>query len=185
MKIHFSDLYFEKLCDESDISSFSCSDEVIDSFLLNDAKEFQKDRIATTYLFYLNEIFVSFVSLANGCIDAEYVEPRAGKQGFLPQKYPALLIAQMGTHKDYQKMGIGENMLKFSFAVALQVCEIVGCRVVRVDASKRKSHVIEFYKKYGLFEQFGRTDGETAYLLRDLTKICDSDGINADIRAFI
>jgi GNAT superfamily N-acetyltransferase len=185
MKLFFDDLQFIKLNDRVDLTSFTCGDEIIDSFLMNDAKEFQKDHIAKTYLFYLEGTLVSFVSLANGCIDAAYVEPRSGRQEFQPQKYPALLIAQMGTHKNFQKKGIGEIMLNFSFAIALQLCEIVGCRVVRVDASKREPYIVDFYRKYGLFEQFGRMDQDTVNMLRDIKNIQEMSGVNADIRTFM
>jgi len=183
MKIPLNDLNFFKLDDSFDISSFSCGNTEIDSFIKDDAKNYQKDRISVTYLCYYHDELVGFFSVAMGCIDARAVEPQDGKKGYGPKKYPALRLAQMATLKEYQGHDVGKNMLTYVFAIGFALCEFIGCRVVIVDA-KKDEKTINFYKKYGSFEDFGPSDATTQSLLRDLNKIPDGERINTELTEY-
>jgi GNAT superfamily N-acetyltransferase len=86
----------------------------------------------------------------------------------------------MATLKEYQGHDVGKNMLKHVFAIGFALCEIIGCRVVIVDA-KKDERTINFYKKYGSFEDFGPSDNTTQSLLRDLNKIPGEERVNTEI----
>lgn len=182
MKIPFIEIQYALLTEDTDLSSFSCGDDEIDSFLADDAKEYQKDRIATTYLAYHNGELVGFFSLANGCISAEAVESRSG-ESFRPKKYPALKIAQLGTCKRFQGRDVGKHMLKIIIGIALSLGKYVGCRVILVD-SKQDPRLIHFYHDYGLFERFGDGSGETIPFMRDIKKIDTHEGVDQEITEF-
>ncbi len=184
MKILFDDLKFSILTDETDLSSFDCGDPEIDTFLKEDAKEYQRDKIATTYLAYYNNELAGFFSIANGCIRAEAVESQDGKKEYRPQKYPAIKIAQIGTCRKFQGEDVGKNMLKLVVAMALSLGKYVGCRVILVD-SKKDPRLLHFYQDYGLFERFGDGKSKTIPLMRDIKKIDTTERINADITKYI
>lgn len=181
MKIHFNELKFRILSDSTDLSSFHCGDPEIDDFLQNDAKDYQKDRLATTYLVYHQDRLVGFFSLAAGCIIASVVE--SDRPGFQPLKYPAVKIAQLATIREFQGRDIGKHMLTVVFAVALNLSQYLGCRVVIVDAKKNQA-ALNLYLKYGNFKSFGKGEEKTVPLFRDLKKIETDATINSELTRF-
>lgn len=70
-------------------------------------------------------------------------------------------------------------MLTVAFAVALNLYRYIGCRVVILD-SKKDDKILDFYRKHGNFEAFGKGNG-TIPLMRDLKKIVVDDTVNSDL----
>ncbi len=69
---------------------------------------------------------------------------------------PILRIARLGVDKRYQSQGVGGQLLKKMFYLALELEALVGCVGIFVDA---KDDAISFYKKYA-FEIAPLVDGE-------------------------
>lgn len=181
MKIQYQDIKFALLTPDVDLSCFDCGDVEINDFIQNDAKTYEENLLAKTYLAFYNSEPIGFFSLAMGSIDAKAVESQDGKKGYRPKKYPAVKIAQMATCKSYQGRDVGKNMLKLAFGLSFDLCKRVGCRVVIVD-SKKDEKTVNFYKKYGEFEHFGSgKDSETIPLFRDLLKMKSDERVNRPI----
>jgi len=86
-------LIFSKLSEDSDISSFVCSDSKdLEDFLRNDAKIRQQEKISTTYLVHSGTVLVGFFSLSMGCITSDSVKKMSLEIEDPPNKYPALLL---------------------------------------------------------------------------------------------
>jgi GNAT superfamily N-acetyltransferase len=169
--INPASLVFSRLIASSDLSSFSCGQyRDLEDFLKHDARTYQENRIATTYLVYDNTTLVGFFSLAMGCVAADAVAGNAEQKGYLPKKYPALLIARLATCDGFQGQGIGGEMLKQIFAKAFLLCDEVGCRVVKVDA-KNNLRTIRFYENHGGFIPIGKGDGDTVPMIVDINKM--------------
>jgi len=183
MKIPFSELKFKILDESTELSSFECGDSNIDDFLKNDAKSYQKDRLATTYLVYYGDQLVGFFSLAAGCIIATAVESPTDRLGNQPKKYPALRLAQLATSNEFQSRDIGQHMLRVVFAIALDLCRKIGCRVIIVDA-KNNDRTINFYQKYGNFKKFGKGNDDTVPLMMDLNKAVKNGTVNLELEDF-
>ncbi len=72
MTIDIKSLIFSKLSDDSDVSSFACSDSKdLEDFLGNDAKTRQHEKISTTYLVHSGNDLIGFFSLSMGCITSD------------------------------------------------------------------------------------------------------------------
>ena len=75
MNIDLITLVFSKLTDDSDVSTFTCSDsEDLEDFLRSDAKTRQHEKISTTYLVHSGTQLVGFFSLSMGCIVSDHVK---------------------------------------------------------------------------------------------------------------
>jgi len=174
MTIDIYSLVFSKLSDDSDVSSFACSDSKdLEDFLRNDAKTRQQEKISTTYLVHSGTDLVGFFSLSMGCITSDSVKKMSLKIEDPPNKYPALLLARMATKDGLRGQGIGREILKHVFAIAFKLTEQIGCRFVKVDA-KRDPRAIRFYENYGGFIKITQ-NSETIQMVVDLNKIDDEE----------
>jgi GNAT superfamily N-acetyltransferase len=172
MNIDPDSLSFSKLTDDSDVSSFDCSDSSdLEDFLKNDAKTRQHEKISMTYLVHSGTMLVGFFSLSMGCIVSDHVKKMLPGIEEPPQKYPALLLARMATQDGMRGYGIGYEMLKHVFAMAFVLTEQIGCRFVKVDA-KRDPRTIRFYEKYGGFVKITE-NSDTVQMVVDLNKVFD------------
>lgn len=170
MTINLKSLSFSKLSDDSDVSSFACSDSKdLEDFLRNDAKTSQHEKISATYLVHSGSDIVGFFSLSMGCITSDAVKKMSLGIEDPPKKYPALLLARMATNDGLRSQGIGREMLKRVFALAFKLTEQIGCRFVKVDA-KKEEKTIRFYKKYGGFKKITESD-DTIQMVVDINKI--------------
>jgi len=170
MTIDLQSLVFSKLSDESDVSSFLCSDsEDLRDFLQNAAKIGQHEKISITYLVYSGSCLVGFFSLSMGCITSKDVPKKTLEIEDPPNKFPALLLARMATTDGMRSQGIGREMLKRVFNIAFDLTEQIGCRFVKVDA-KKDPRTVSFYKKNGGFIQI-HENSDTVQMIVDLNKI--------------
>ena len=63
-----SDFDFVKLSPDTDLENFDCDEDEITAFLKEDAKKYQHQRLANTYLFLKNNKIVAYFSLSNDCL---------------------------------------------------------------------------------------------------------------------
>ncbi|MDD1703183.1 MAG: hypothetical protein LUQ31_09415 [Methanoregula sp.] len=119
MTFDLKTLVFSRLSDDSEVSSFVCSDSKdLEDFLRNDAKIRQHEKISITYLVHSGNTLVGFFSLSMGCITSDSVKKMSLGTEDPPNKYPALLLARMATNDGVRSQGIGREMLKHVFALA-------------------------------------------------------------------
>lgn len=170
MPIEFKNLVFSLLAQDSDVSSFRCSEYYdLEDFIKSNAKRYQEDRIAITYLVHYENHLIGFFSLAMGCITAASVKDMKRNVHYDEKKYPALLLARIATHDDYRRMGIGSHMLKYVFASAFRLCPFVGCRFIKVNAIKSDG-TLNFYKTYGGFREITES-ADTVEMVVDLNEV--------------
>jgi len=170
MTINLKSLIFSKLTDDTDVSSFSCSDsDDLQDFLRTAAKNNQRERISTTYTVHSGTELVAFFSLSMGCIRSEFVKDKVTVDvDAPPNNYPALLLARIATKDGYQSQGIGREMLKRVFNLAFDLTDQIGCRFVKVDA-KKDPRTILFYEKNGGFIKI-HENADTIQMVVDLNK---------------
>ncbi len=174
MTVDLNSLVFLKITDEADVVPFFCSQyRDLENFLKDDAKNYQRERIATTDLVYSDGTLVGFFSLAMGYVGSNEVMGRIGEIIYTPKRFPALLLARMAVHDGIRGQGIGQEMLSRVFSVAVNVCPHVGCRFVVVDA-KKDPRTINFYEKYGHFEKIHESD-ETVKMIVDMNVLTGED----------
>jgi Predicted acetyltransferase len=102
-------------------------------------------------------------------IDTEKAsQPEDGESDYPYSHYPALKIARLAVHREWEGRGIGTAMLVESVITAFIISKYGGCRVITVDAKKK---AVGFYERYGFkkAKTSKETDAVTMYL--DLNKM--------------
>jgi GNAT superfamily N-acetyltransferase len=111
MIIPFSELEFIPLTKDHNLTSFRCQETELHDFLKENALKDQLNRISATRLVYYKGRLVGYFTLVNDCIEVKAIEESDGEPGYPYAKYPAIKIARLATHSDFERRGIGRNML--------------------------------------------------------------------------
>lgn len=174
MNIDFARLSQIQLSSETEIKPFKCSEDDLNGFLFEDAKHFQRELMAVTYLIEDNQRdkTVAYYSLLADKIifnpEEKAVWNRLNRN--IPNSkrrrtYPAVKIGRLAVNEDYSGLGIGTFVLdniKYAFATLRRL----GCRFITVDALKS---AIVFYEKNGFrFFTDSDKDDDTRLMFYDL-----------------
>lgn len=151
-----------QLSSDTDIKPFKCADNDLNDFLFDDAKHFQKELMAVTYLLeYLEQNkTVAYFSLL-----ADKITFNPDEKGMwnklnrnIPnskrrRSYPAVKIGRLAVSEEFVGNRLGTFILdntKYAFANVKRL----GCRFITVDAL---STAVAFYEKNG-FQFFTEQD---------------------------
>ncbi len=170
----FSKLSQIQLSSETEIKPFKCAEDDLNGFLFDDAKHFQKELMAVTYLIEDNEknLTVAYFSLLADKItfnpDETTVWNKLNRK--IPnskrrRNYPALKIGRLAVNEMYAGTGVGTFVID-SIKYAFTSVKRLGCRFLTVDAL---SSATKFYEKNG-FQFFTELDKaeETRLMFYDL-----------------
>ena len=159
---------------ESDIKPFKCKDSDLNEFLYEDAKFFQEELMAVTYLLEsmeLNKTVAYYSLLADKIIfnpEDKTVWNKLNRN--IPnnkrrRSYPAVKIGRLAVNEEFEGEGIGTFILD-SIKYAFVNVKRLGCRFITVDAL---NNAVDFYKKNGfLFFTEQDEDEETRLMFFDL-----------------
>lgn len=144
MKIEWTDddIEIQKLAG-SPPADFACPRQEQTDYFVKQAWAHQQQGIAVTYVLLHKNLIVGYVTLTMDEIPLAKTERPEGI-GF--SRLPALKLAQMGVHKDYNRNGFGHMLVTFAVLTAQQIRDKVGCRYVTLDA---KTDVVDFYRRQG------------------------------------
>lgn len=170
----FSKLRQLQLSDDSDIKSFKCADSDLTEFLFDDARHFQRELMAVTYLLeYMedNKTAAYFSLLADKITfnpDEKGIWNRLNRN--IPntkrrRSYPAVKVGRLAVNEEYSGQGLGTFILD-NIKYAFSNVKRIGCRFITVDALKS---AVPFYELNG-FQFITETDkdDETRLMFFDL-----------------
>jgi GNAT superfamily N-acetyltransferase len=130
-------MLIRQLAQSDHLAEFN-SNAVIDGWLKFNAKPFQVQQRAQTYLGFHQNQLVGFYSAQ--VFDGE-------------QSINSILLIKLAVDARYQGQGFGAELLHHAIGTAKQVSALVGCRGIVTYA---KDSAIRFYAKHG-FELIDRT----------------------------
>lgn len=150
----FSKLRQLQLTKDTNIKQFKCADSDLNDFLYEDAKHFQTELMAVTYLLEYPEQdkTVAYFSLLADKItfnpDDKGVWNKLNRN--IPnskrrKSYPAVKIGRLAVSEEFAHCGLGTFLLdniKYAFANVKRL----GCRFITVDAL---NSAVGFYKRNG------------------------------------
>lgn len=163
-KIPFDKLSFSLLNEDIDVSSFQCGEPDLTEFLIEDALENQSARLSVTRVVSPEGRVAGFFTLTNDCIIRKGINEGDGEEWYPYPHYPAVKIARLATHREYEGRGIGRAMLLKTVAIAMRLSCYVGCRMITVDS---KPNSEGFYLKYGFQRALMKEKKDTIPLYRD------------------
>ena len=147
---------------------FSCGDEDLDDFFLNDAFKYEQQLLSKSFCFRLrndNSVIVCAFTLSNSSLDARNL-PNNRKRKLaenIPHEkrisvYPATLIGRLGVNSEFGGKGIGGELMYFIKSWMFDPSNKTACRYLTVDAYNNK-RTLDFYEKNG-FKTVFSTDSQ-------------------------
>lgn len=140
------------------IKPFNCGNEKLNSFLFNKAEKFQNSLVSVTYLLEDTENTIAYYSVSNDLLKISPNESRAFKsllKKTMPssivydmlswQSFPAVKLDMFAVDKNYQRKGIGEQMLMF-IVKNFTVNNKTGCLFITADVLNT-DQAVSFYSK--------------------------------------
>lgn len=107
-----------RLTPDTELVGFDCGDDDLNSFLVEDAKNFLDKRIATSYLLVDGDNIVAYFCLLNDKISRQDVTNSQWKKirgGFPERKqfgsYPAIKIGRFAVSSKYRGRNIGTDLM--------------------------------------------------------------------------
>ena len=169
------DLTLSILSKSTVVEDFKSEDSDLNDFLLSEAKDYQEQLMAVTYILKDNSAnrIVAYFSLLNDTIRFEKNDKKTRnkinrKIPYTKQRnhYPAVKIGRLAVDTDYSGQGIGEHVLRF-IKTFFTVSNKTGCRFITVDAYAKS---VGFYEEKGGFKFFTDSDEceETRLMYFDL-----------------
>ena len=164
--------------------SFKCKNSELKDFLIEDAYQNQIDHISVTRLVFYEGRLVAYFTLVTDVIRKKELNDGDGEPGFIYNTYPALKIARLATHEEFERQGIGRGMLLKIFSIWIRLSANIGCRIITVDS---KPDTVRFYTKFGFHEALNPRNLEgrdTIPLYIDIHKELDRIGKNYTLSEF-
>ena len=160
----------KKRIEKFDCKNENFENEDLNDFLKKDVIEYHRSLILKTYVYYLENInpqeanIVAFVSFLNDTIEKKVPDLTFNNRfkQFLPKdshiylqfkkldKLPSVKIARIGVDKNYQKKGIGTQIIKDAIKDFASDNNKTGCKFITVDSYQE---AIDWYLKLG-FKRF-------------------------------
>jgi GNAT superfamily N-acetyltransferase len=117
----------------------------------------QAQRVASTYLAFFEEQLVGYITLL---ADAVVLETKERKRLALSSQdhpsVPALKVARLAVRQSFRAThaGVGTALLQIAHALALDVANRVGCRLLTLDTYPA---ALPFYEKLGFVVNRSKT----------------------------
>ena len=157
--MELSDFLFTELNDGIDLSNFDCDDTDINEFLKTDSLNYQKQKIANTYLFLgESKKIIAFFSISNDCLNdlgeakgfTKTIWNRFHRKNEIPnekriKQYPAIKVGRLGIDKAYQGKGLANQLMDFIKGWVL-IDHKPACRLLILDAYNKEKQT-KFYQR--------------------------------------
>lgn len=174
---NFHNCFVRRLRKDETIKSFDCGDCDLNDFIMNRAAEYNKTRLAVTYIFEHKDSreIIGYFSLANDKISIDDFDNnnefnRFRRHRFKNEKrirsYPSVKICRLGINSKFHGNGVGSMLIDFIKSYYSNGSR-AGCRFITVDAYH---DAIPFYErnKFRLLSDDHKT---TRLLYYDLNEI--------------
>jgi GNAT superfamily N-acetyltransferase len=158
----------EKLAKTHDRSTFRCGRDELDEWFHTAAMQAQRrNRSARTTVLVDDDTVVGFYSLATLAVAYDATPDQLLKGVPRYDAVPAVRLARLAIHEDYQGRGLGERLLATAVRDVLAAAEHVGVVLMTVDALDEAAAT--FYEHYGFMRlEAARARPALAARIKDL-----------------
>ncbi|HEX7357938.1 MAG TPA: GNAT family N-acetyltransferase [Ignavibacteriaceae bacterium] len=166
------------------IKPFDCGDEDLNDFLLNKAKKYYKELLATSFIIEDEENTIAYYSIFTDSL-------RVDKSGFVsmsalkrllrklvshPKRhleyFPAIKIGRLAVDQNIKQSGFGRMIINNIIDFAINLNNECACKLITVDAYEQS---LSFYEKIG-FSYLSENDKgkDTRQMYLDLTPLINT-----------
>ena len=140
-----------------DRSGFRCGDAALDRFFRDYAGQNQfKLRLSVTYIAVVGQHILGFATVAVGSLERRELPDDQVRRRLPRYPLPILRLARLGVDEAAQGTGVGKQLLRHVFQLALQQRDTAGCVGVVTDA---KPDAVTYYEKLGFVPLEGVREG--------------------------
>ena len=166
-----------KLSELETLKPFDCGDEDLNEFLMNDARFYDEQMLAHTYVFMDDNEIVAYYCLLNDKISQTDLDKslwRKLRKNIPHEKhydsYPAVKIGRFAVSQKYSGQSIGTSIIDSIKLKLFENSEYSACRFLTIDAYRG---AILFYERNGFMPLLKEPDPEqpTIPLYFDLRKV--------------
>jgi GNAT superfamily N-acetyltransferase len=150
-KFVINDFSVKKLDEQTDLSTFDCSDNDdlgLDEFIHKEALDYQKEGMGVTHLFYNEDKIAGYITVAMGSIGVKMTDLEVDT--YDKKRYPAVWLGRLAVHNKLRRRAVGKCMILWCIGLAQRLSEELGCRFI-VLVTKSESR-IKFYAECGFRE---------------------------------
>lgn len=139
-------MYVRALHADDDRNAFRSGDADLDRYFHKYAGQNQfRHHLGTTYVAVEDQRILGFVTVSPGQLESESLSTSLSRR--LPRyPLPILRLARLAVDASYRNRGIGKDLLRAVFELALRMAADYGCVGIAVDANPE---AIAFYAKFG------------------------------------
>jgi len=141
------------------LAAFDCGKPELNSFLTNDARDFQKKRLAFTTVVFHEEVdgAVGYFCLSNDGIPLKHSEQMEVEGDVLLSSFPGAKIGRLAVSSPLQSAGVGRRILELIAGELVEESKVSAARLLIVDAAN-EPRVIQFYQRHGFNESLWASD---------------------------
>ena len=155
--------YLKRIELDTNIKPFESEDDDLNDFLIKDAKNYLKQRLAVTYLIENETETIAYFCLSNDIVLRLFADQTSWKKikkmipnAKLRSIYPAIKIGRLAVAKNHAGSGFGKLILQIVREMYSAQTQQSGCRFLTVDAYP---NAVQFYQKHNF--DFLTNDDET------------------------
>jgi len=131
------------------LDDFDCGNDSLDAWLKRRAMKNYASGASRTYVVCYGKHVVAYFSLATGAIQCVNVPGRIRRN--MPDPIPVMILGRLAVHLDWQKKGLGGDLLADAVKRTLQAAGISGIRAIVDHALSEEAK--RFYEHFG-FQSF-------------------------------
>ncbi|RNI12444.1 hypothetical protein EFE42_08520 [Methanohalophilus sp. RSK] len=96
------------LSKKHDVSFFNSTEEELNDFFKNDAKNNQEQLVSRTYVCYYEKHLVGYFTLTTDVLEVKAIKREDMCDDFAHDPYPAVKLARLAVDQNYERMGVGQ-----------------------------------------------------------------------------
>ena len=127
------------------LEEFDCGNDTLNEWLRRRAIKNEASGASRTYVVCHQNHVIAFYTLATGVVQCRNAPGRIRRN--MPDPIPVMILGRLAVHLDWQKKGLGADLLADAVKRTLQAADIAGIRALVVHALSEEAK--QFYERFG------------------------------------
>ncbi|MCL2156641.1 MAG: GNAT family N-acetyltransferase [Methanobrevibacter sp.] len=146
---NFNELKIRLLEGNIDLNNFDCGNSDLNEFLKEDSLLQKRLMLNTTYLFFLGNDIIGFVTISSDALSIKKLgreyKKRFKDKNIIYKDIPSIKLGRLAVDKEFQNSGVGDFLIRWLFYYSVNKADELGFRFINIDAYIPS---YKFYEKY-------------------------------------
>ncbi len=127
------------------LDDFECGNDTLNDWLKRRAIKNEASGASRTYVVCRQGHVIAYYTLATGAVQCKHVPGRIRRN--MPNLIPVMVFGRLAVHLDWQKKGLGGDLLADAVKRTMQAADIAGIRAFVVHALSDEAR--QFHERFG------------------------------------